>query len=453
MKLCVSRYHVATRPFVDFRDGDVKRLVFASRTANVLVVSDRLWSAALDARFDDIPDNFVDELRTAELLVDEREDELDKVLTRHRGASNSDSHLALVVQPTASCQLGCGYCGQLHSLKWLSNEHQREFLLLAENRLSSRPYRSLGVCWFGAEPLAGIAVMRKMSTRLRELAASHGCTYGASIVTNGLALTPTIATELERDHSVATITVSLDGTKDAHDARRHTKAGGATFDRIFKNLVALCKRDDLTMDVDVRCNVDRRNCDAVLPLLEMLAAEGLQRRVRFYVVPIHSWGNDAQRLSLEPQEFADREIEWFVRMFELGFPLSLVPALSPIACIAVKPDSVLIDATGELYNCTEVSYVPAYGDPNEFSIGHVATGEIPGARARIGDFNDRVAAGMYACSSCRMLPVCGGACPKEWLEGREPCPSAKRNIEQRILLAHASSLIDTRVPEPVLVPR
>jgi uncharacterized protein len=437
----VSRYHVATRPFLDRRDGDVKRLVFASRTANVMVVSDALWSSMLNARFHDIPDDLFDQLRAAELIVDEGAPELDVVLTRHRGAVASDQHLALVVQPTASCQLGCGYCGQLHSLRWLSRDHQRDFIALADKRLSSKPYRSLGVCWFGAEPLAGLGVMRKMSPGLKELAAAHGCTYSASIVTNGLALSPPIATELQHDHAISSITVSLDGTKEAHDARRHTKAGGETFDRIFRNLVALCKRDDLTMDIDVRCNVDRRNCDAVVPLLELLASEGVQRRIHFYVAPIHSWGNDAHQLSLDPQEFADREIEWFVRMLDLGFPISLVPALSPIVCIAVEPDSVLIDATGELYNCTEVSYVPTYGNPNEFSIGRVANGEIPGARDRIGDFNDRVAAGAYACSSCRMLPVCGGACPKEWLEGREPCPSAKRNIEQRLLLAYATSLI------------
>jgi uncharacterized protein len=433
---------------MDHRDGDVKRLVFGTRTANVFVMSDRLWSSVLDARFDDIPVHLIDELKAAELLVDPAEDELATVLARHRAAAVSDSHLALVVQPTASCQLGCGYCGQQHSLKWLSKDHQRDFLALAAKRLSTRPYRSFGVCWFGAEPLAGLSVMRTMSPQLKELAGEYGCTYATSIVTNGLALTPAIATELEVEHAVTSVTVSLDGTKEAHDARRHTKLGGETFDRIFTNLVALCKRGDLTMAVDVRCNVDRRNCDDVVPLLELLAREGLQRRIRFYVAPIHSWGNDAQQLSLDADEFADREVEWFVRMLDLGFPLSLVPELSPIVCIAVKPDSLLIDATGELYNCTEVSYVPAYGNPNVFSIGHVTTGEAPAKRQRVGDFNDRVSAGQYACSACRMLPVCGGACPKEWLEGREPCPSAKRNVEQRLLLAHASSLLDGGAGRP-----
>jgi uncharacterized protein len=38
-----------------------------------------------------------------------------------------------------------------------------------------------------------------------------------------------------------------------------------------------------------------------------------------------------------------------------------------------------------------------------------------------------------------MLPVCGGACPKQWHEGRAPCPSAKKNLGERLMLALALS--------------
>jgi uncharacterized protein len=84
-----------------------------------------------------------------------------------------------------------------------------------------------------------------------------------------------------------------------------------------------------------------------------------------------------------------------------------------------------------------VSYVPAYGTPNKFAIGDLARGEEAGRRELLGSFNERVGRGEYPCSSCRMLPVCGGACPKSWLEGYEPCPSALYNIEDRLLLAYA----------------
>jgi uncharacterized protein len=440
MNVQLSAYYAATPPFVDGGDGVVKRIVFATRTASVFVVPENYWSLMADGRLGDLPAPTLAEFIESKLIVPAGENELEIILRRHREQAAADDRLALVIQPTASCQLGCGYCGQHHSKKQLSVEHQDLFLQSVSARLASGRYRKLGIGWFGAEPLAGRAVMRRMSPKLRVIAAAAGCEYASSVVTNGLALTDDVATELAELHCVNAITVSLDGTRDVHDVRRPTKAGGRTFDRIFANLLNICRREDLRdISIDVRANVDRRNWQAVSPLLELLAEAGLQSRIRFYVAPIHSWGNDAHKMSLSAEEFADQEIAWFAEMATLGFAVSTVPDLIPIVCIAVRPESELVDANGDLYNCTEVSYVPAYGTPNKFAIGHVASGESADARRAFGDFNDRVASGAYGCSNCRMLPVCGGACPKEWLEGRTPCPSAKRNIEQRLLLAYALS--------------
>jgi uncharacterized protein len=64
---------------------------------------------------------------------------------------------------------------------------------------------------------------------------------------------------------------------------------------------------------------------------------------------------------------------------------------------------------------------------------------MPGERERLGNFNERVLKKEFDCATCPMLPVCGGACPKSWLEGMAPCPSTKHNIQQRLLLAYAVS--------------
>ena len=441
MTVQLSAYHAATPAFLDGHDGVVKRVVFATRTASVFVVPESHWSLAVTEKLDEIPGSVLSEFIEAELVVPAAEKELDVILARHRKQTALDDRLALVIQPTASCQLACGYCGQQHSKKQLSEPHQDLFLQSVREKLASGRYKKLGIGWFGAEPLAGRSVMLRMSPKLRSIAEDFGCEYASSVVTNGLSLTNDVATELVEKHSVNAITISLDGTRDAHDLRRSTKTGHRTFDRIYANLLNICRRDDINIGIDVRANVDRRNWEAVSPLLQQLADSGLQKRIRFYVAPIHSWGNDAHELSLSPQEFAEQEIVWFTEMARLGFRICMVPELSPIVCIAVKPESELIDATGQLYNCTEVSYVPAYGTPNKFAIGHVETGEVKDARRVFDGFNEQVAAGAYGCSDCRMLPVCGGGCPKEWLEGRAPCPSAKLNIEQRLLLTYALSRI------------
>ncbi len=443
MKL--SRYCVVTQAFFDEKDGQSKRLIFATRSGGVYLISEAGWRTIESGRLDLLSSECVSDLIRAELLVPSDEDELATVLSRNNNAAeDNEGNLAMVIQPTAFCQLGCGYCGQEHTYKWLSADHQDQFLEQVRTKLALKIFHRLAISWFGAEPLSGISVIRSLSPRLQALASEFGCTYGASIVTNGLALTEKVATELVNHHAVRSITVSLDGTAEFHDSRRPTKAGLGTFDRIFSNVVALARRSDLDVQIKIRSNVDRRNAEGVVPLLRMLAEAGVQKRIRFYVAPIHSWGNDAHSLSLSHEAFGAWELQWFCEMVRLGFSLGVIPSLKPVVCLAVQPHGILVDAMGTLFNCTEVSYVPAYGSPNKFSIGSMSTGEVNGKRDLLGSFNARVAAGEYPCAACRMLPVCGGACPKAWMEGEEPCPSAKYNIEERLLLAYAIS----RIPEP-----
>jgi uncharacterized protein len=435
MMLKLTRYLVATPPIVDSHNV-VSRVLFATRTAEMRLVDDRTWHILSSGEWQALPADIRADLIAAEILVSDEQDELSTILQQNRTAALEDDTLSLVIMPTASCQLGCGYCGQEHTSRWLSAEHQDQFLALARSKLNRGKFQHLFIRWFGAEPLSGLGVIRRFSPRLRQLAADHGCTYGARIVTNGLALIPGLAAELVHEHSMRMIDITLDGPPEYHDARRMQKNGRPTFSRIFANVVALA-RSDLDVEIRLRTNVDASNCEGVIPLLRMLAAEGIQGRIQYYVAPIHSWGNDAHKRSLSPEEFARKEIEWFCEMLRLGFMPGVIPKRQRVVCMAVEPEALLVDARGTLFNCTEVPYVPSYGNPNRYAIGDVANGELGDGRKLLASFNERVAQSKYPCSTCRMLPVCGGACPKAWLDGHEPCPSALHNIEARLLLAAA----------------
>jgi uncharacterized protein len=443
--LCLSRYVVASPP-ARISGGEVSRLVLATRTGSRLRLDDALWEALQAGRINDVPDEFVARLVDARVLVGSSIDELAEVLADNRAAIAANDVLEQVIQPTAACQLGCGYCGQEHQ-GVVMDEPTQDLLVasiagrLASARTAGHEYRQLNVGWFGAEPLLGLRAIRRLTPQLLDVVGEEGAAFVAHVVTNGLALTPSIARELALDLQVTHVEVTLDGPPDVHDARRHTKSGHATFERIWENLLAVAGDETIGFELTLRCNVDATNADAVPELIDLIAASALARRARLYFSPVYAWGNDADEVALDPADYGEREVEWMARQLAADLPVQLVPGRREIVCVAVQPDARVTDAYGSEFTCTEAPYVPAYGTPNRYETGNVhftarrpepATALLP-----FQEFNDEVANGTVGCTRCALLPVCGGACPKAWQDGKVPCPSHKSNLPQRLLLEFA----------------
>jgi uncharacterized protein len=469
----LSRFHVVSPPVADQqRAGRLRRVLFGTRKAKAHLIDDAAWDALAEGAWEALPREVRDALIQSEILVPADEDELQTVLDENAATARDDRSLYLVVQPTAWCQLGCTYCGQRHTQEMLGAENQNRLVERVRQSLASGRFRAFQVCWFGGEPLAGLTVMRALSRRFREAAAEHGCSYDAKMVTNGLLLTPAVAAEVVREMAVSRIEVTIDGTAEYHDRRRPTKNGAGTFERIFANVVALVGRDEPRASLSIRCNVDPQNREGVRLLLERFAAAGVQGRLEsFYVAPVFNWGNDAGEQNVTREEFALWEVEWFVAMFKLGFPVAVLPQREKTGCLAMKPDAELVDPHGVLFKCSEVPLVPAYesgsaGVPpascgqdarapmrnslgcaggcatNRYAVGDLERGVDP-QRFAFRDFTDRIRRGEYPCHACALLPACGGYCPKKWDDGDVPCPAFKYNIEQRLLLAYAIGRLGT----------
>ena len=450
-------HYLVSVPLSDSTSGPDRVLLFSTRTSAIRELDASAWAAAGIAPHPLLDEDMVNDLAGAKMLVPATENELAAVIGENNAAARESDELYYVVQPTAACQLGCDYCGQEHTAKVLSEEDQDLIIARLDAKLSRSNFRTLKIGWFGAEPLLGLNAMRRLSPRLATVSEQHGCRYVSEIVTNGLLLTPEIAQELENVHRVRYVEVTLDGIAVHHDARRKWKGHGRpSFDAIYENLAKLL-RSKTAMKVGLRCNVDRRNYDGISPLLRQLVGDGLQGNLfGVYMAPIHSWGNDADAQSADPATFASWEIGWLVEMHNLGFSVRLLPERRAVTCMTLQPQAELVDAYGNLFDCTEVSYVPTYDQragagkmslpiigqerSNSYAIGHVEDRDPSPTRTHLAAFNDRVLEGAYPCSTCEMLPVCGGHCPKLWHEGKVNCPSPKHNIRERMLVYRALSL-------------
>jgi uncharacterized protein len=416
-----------------------RAILFATRTAKSYVLKAQHLEYLDAGQFDLLPDSVFDALLQAEAIVPAHENELQVVLNRSRSSVGDSTTLNYVIMPSSQCQLGCDYCGQSHSKSYMKTDLYDQIVERVRGRLDLTQHKELHVAWFGAEPLTGLAHIRKVSARLIALAAELGIRYSAHMVTNGLSLKQSLFEELYQECRISRFEITLDGDAESHDERRHTKAGEPTFDLILKNVVDVAHSPVYPGfgTLSIRCNVDRRNIDRIIPLIELLASKGLSKKIKFYTAPVYSWGNDAHLLSLEKAEYGEREIDFLIAQIQHGFRVAPLPGLQKIVCIAVSKDAEVIDSQGQIYNCTEIPLVPLY-EGADYLLGNVRKQPQVSLQERaFHNWPDQVETDKTLwCSTCRMLPVCGGGCPKSWREGNPACPPPKANILDRLALAY-----------------
>lgn len=359
------------------------------------------------------------------------DDEVDQLIDENSEAIDSSDELYFVVQPSSFCQFDCGYCGQVHSKTKMSRELSNRIVEWIESKLELRQYHVVTVGWFGGEPMAAFTQICDLGKRIKTLCASRGIAFRSKIVTNGLNATHERICSLIKACNLFKLEVTIDGPAEVHNARRSPNLKIDTYERIIQNLSSLHSISP-ELEIVIRCNVDRQNVHTIGELISALSRIGLQEFCRMYFAPVHSWGNHAHELGLSPKAFAYNDLAWRAQLVDNGWMTGFLPARKEITCMAVRSNSAVFEPSGKAFGCTEMPLVPSY-DGQE--IGSL---EDSGNISKVGfyrHFLTEIRQNEVPCYSCFALPVCGGACPKEWSEGRIPCPPFKYSAPQALLMA------------------
>jgi uncharacterized protein len=429
----LSKYIIAVK---NFESDSV--IIYSTLTGSVIKLQFEEYVLLNQNKYNLLDDLLLKKLINFNILVREEIDETKDLLYRFKNFKPNSYEISIA--PSANCQFNCDYCGQEHYNKNLEENNNMKIVKRFENQIKNEQFESSKVVWFGGEPLLNLKSILDLSENFIQICKKYDKSYSSTIVTNGLLLKKRNFDFL-KSINVNLIQITIDGNEEAHDNRRIMKRmNGKTFHKIYTNVLEIVKDPEFKHNdtkISIRCNIDYRNSEDVWQLLEKLKFDKIHDKVYFYPAPIHSWANEAHLMSLEKEKYSKLEIEIYSKMIIDGFLLDeeFLPIPISNTCMATNPFYELIDANGNIFDCTEMIYV------DEMQIYKTSDlDSMPNKDRFFLDWYDKISnkESKSNCLDCKLLPVCGGGCPKHWLDGINACPSYKENIKERILLEYHS---------------
>lgn len=258
------------------------------------------------------------------------------------------SRLHLIVMPTEKCNFRCTYCYENFAQGRMSADTRAGLVRFIERRSSD--LKTLLISWFGGEPLMAVDIIDEVSrAAMASSTLSAGLAYRANMTTNGYLLTAPMIRRLVA-MGISEYQVTLDGPGPTHDETRKLAGGGATFERIWSNLLALraCSED---FSIVLRLHVHPLNYPALRVLAAMIRDE-LLTDPRFDVIvrPVKALGgpNDDNFARFEARESDAIAVQLAEQLGVIG----RFQQLSNYICYAAKANSLVIRADGTLAKCT-----------------------------------------------------------------------------------------------------
>jgi uncharacterized protein len=332
---------------------------------------------------------------------------------------------ALSLAVAQKCNLGCTYCYAQHgSFGGADSSMSIDVAKASVDRLlgDSPPGEKVSLAFLGGEPLTNRTVLQAATRYAAERAAAAGSEIAFALTTNATLLTGEDADFLDR-HGFS-VTVSIDGGREAHDRLRPFKSGRGSYDRVVERSKLLLARAPRRCRVMARVTVTPSNL-GLRETLDELVELGFDG-VSFSPVlksPAGSGQMGARELDamLAALIACGEEFERRIRIDEF-YPFSNIintlrrihrPNRDAYPCGA-GGGYLGVSSKGDLYACHRF-----VGD-DAGAMGNVADGVDPARQRRW--LSERNVHAQEPCRSCWARHLCGGGCHHEVIHrGRPAC--------------------------------
>ena len=354
--------------------------------------------------------------------------------------------LQLILLASEDCNFRCTYCYEDFKRGTMYPSVRKAVKALVEKR--AKQLTSLGVSWFGGEPLYGWEAIEDLGPFFAKKVEENGWTYSCSMTTNGYLLNRENATKLFA-WKCRNFQITVDGLGPQHDAHRPARDGSKTFDTIFNNLKALKEMDE-EFFVRLRINFDNKtypHLEDYLALLEKHFSNDKRYGIALYAVGQWGGANDANLdvCGVDKAKEVRASLNASAQKKGLSFgSIADRTTMGGQVCYAARPYNFVIGADGKVMKCTVVLDKDDYnivGDLKE-------DGEIALDYERFSKWVEPAYEHDSSCKSCYLLPSCQGiSCPYLRFEHQKsPCDATvKPNLHNELVDALAAKKMKAKM--------
>ena len=359
------------------------------------------------------------ELLEARILINNVEDEVNKLKLELRDSYSNSDELHLTILPTENCNFKCIYCYENLNKTFIDDEVIHSILKFISKEILKRNLKYLKITWFGGEPLLALKKIQEFTNLLKNIVDKRDVTYIGNMSTNGYLLTKDTAKELVEIYNIKNFQITVDGPREIHNRYRPLRNGAGSYDVIVKNLIDL-KNSNLDFQVFLRINYDITTVSTVIKWLPRFL-QMFENDKRFILFPHEIF--DFKDACVSPN--VPFEMIKFALEYKLGNEISGF-FYKYNFCYAARPNSLVIMPDGSLRKCTVALYD---------KINHVGYINKEGDLILNKNFYKWV--DLYhkvpeKCKNCPIYPVCMGVnCPLVRLKSETslPCPPSLYNIK------------------------
>ena len=153
------------------------------------------------------------ELLRGRFFIPQEENELDHLKNRYEFYKKNDPFL-VTITTTLDCNLGCYYCYEDKSKKYLSLEGCDRIIDWIIKQIKLHGHKKLYTDWYGGEPMLNINAINYFSSEIIKYCDSNNIGYSSSMISNGTEW-PKNAKEFVINNRIKHIQFSLDGPREA----------------------------------------------------------------------------------------------------------------------------------------------------------------------------------------------------------------------------------------------